>query len=143
MKKILTFIIIVILFVVGLLIGLKITNYSNEKTINQIEVSEKLPDVSYEIRGTYECDYDEDYVGSRFIFTFDNGKVTCYSDGTRYGKYEILGNRITIVFDSADNPDGGVIYDGFAKGPIYFTIIDEKTLLDDYGDRYIYKEEMN
>ena len=142
MKKLLIFILIVILFVVGIFIGYKMTSFIDEETIDKAnnettnqEMIEEPAVVSYDISGTYEFDYPEDYASTAFVYEFDNGKVTFMSDGTSVGTYTIEGNKLHIEYYATYNPFDEPM-ETLTKEETMI-IEDENTLIASDGERFI------
>lgn len=137
MKKIILLFIIIILFCCGIILGIQITKKDDNKP-KTIQYSNKIDTVEekYNIHGEYEPNYDEiwpGYVGTAFIFEFNDGKVKYYTDGEFEGTYTIEDNIINIVYSISYNPATGEPEEPeYLKG-CRLTIIDNNTLQNEEG----------
>ena len=118
MKRVIVFILIIILFILGINVGQRIgrsQTYSSDisNKVQNIIVEEQDSNEEekvYDIEGEYEPNYDEiepGYVGTAFRFVFKDGKVKYYTDGEFEGTYTIENDKIIIVFTICYNPGTG------------------------------------
>ena len=72
-----------------------------------------------------------------YIYEFSENNVSAGALGTSYGTYEINDNKVKITYTKAEDPEGNEI-DEFPDGQtVQLTILDENTLIDNNGTKYI------
>lgn len=85
------------------------------------------------LNGEYQ--YNEGY--EAFTYSFSGNTVKASSLSTTYGTYQIVNNTVKITYTKAEDPDGNDMSE-FPNGQTdELTILDENTLVDNNGTKYI------
>ena len=108
---------------------------SDEKSTNSQDKEESVTSKVNVLDGRYENDEELE----AYIYEFSGNNVSAGALGTSYGTYKINDNKVKITYTKADDPEGNEI-DEFPDGQtVELTILDENTLIDNNGNKYIKK----
>ncbi len=115
-------------------------NIDVTKHLSSEIVSEETTEKAIKIEGTYQMISDGATDGLDYIFK-ENNIVERNTNNTEIGLYEITNNKITMtyfLFEDVETKNLSLC--DLEKNPtIVLTIIDEKTLMDSSGTKYIKK----
>lgn len=108
---------------------------SGEKSTNNQDKEGSVSSKINVLDGRYENDEELE----AYIYEFSGNNVSAGALGTSYGTYKINDNKVKITYTKAEDPEGNEI-DEFPDGQtVELTILNENTLVDDNGTKYIKK----